>query len=101
VADVTGMTAEQQLLGVLTPHQADRETFREAQADASSAELGDLFNAPDKEPPRKAPAADAVAAAHQAIADTPRLNAKCTEQGPAAHWLAADDQAGRTAAVSD
>lgn len=29
VADVTGMTAEQQLLGVLTPHQADRETFRE------------------------------------------------------------------------
>jgi hypothetical protein len=101
VADVTGMTAEQQLLGVLTPHQADRETFREAQADASSAELRDLFNAPDEEPPGKAPAADAVAAAHQAIADTQRLNAKRAEQGPAAHWLAADDQAGRTAAVSD
>ena len=49
---------------------------------------------PDEKPPGKARAADAVAAAHQAVADTQRLNAQRAEQGPAAPWLAADDHAG-------
>lgn len=48
----------------------------------------------DGESPGKARAADAVAVAHQAIADTQRLNAQRAEQGSAAHWLAADDHAG-------
>ncbi len=49
---------------------------------------------PDEATPGAARAADAVAAAHQAVADTQRLHAQRAEQGPAAHWLAADDHAG-------
>lgn len=48
---------------------------------------------PDEEPPGKARAADAVAAAHQTVVDTQRWNAQRAEQRLAARWLAADDHA--------
>jgi hypothetical protein len=51
------------------------------------------------EPPGKSGAAEAVAAAHEAVQEAQRRVADRVEQP--AHWLAADDHAGAATAVGD
>lgn len=58
------------------PDEAAREASREAQADASSRELGELFDTPKEESPGKAGAAEAVTAAHEAVQANTQLAAE-------------------------
>ena len=83
--DEPDLTTEQ-WLGAPTPNEAARDASRDAQADASSRELAELFNTPDEEPPGKSGTADAVASADEAVqANSHRVAEELDDREPAAH----------------